>query len=73
MKFRIKNEIFESKIKPLDQNRIFEPHIHFSNQIKIFESFFFHLVEKVLTVPTHNSDTPNTDISQNSDTLFALT
>ena len=25
------------------------------------------------TVPTHNSDTPNSDIYQNSDTLFALT
>ena len=24
-------------------------------------------------MPTHNSDTPNSDISQNSDTLFALT
>ena len=24
------------------------------------------------TVPTHNSDTPNSDTSQNSDTLFVL-
>ena len=25
------------------------------------------------TVSTHNSDTPNSDVSQNSDTLFGLT
>ena len=27
-------------------------------------------VKKLTTMPTYNSDTPNSDISQNSDTLF---
>ena len=36
---------------------------------------FFNFDHNILisTVLTHNSDTKNSDISQNSDTLFALT